>query len=344
MAVIRFDNDIHAIADELNKDCLMGNNDTTGANRLRTGIIGDSELIQKLLRDIGKIARADAPVLISGDSGTGKELIARAIHENSEYRSQQPFVVVNCGAIPTELIESELFGHVKGAFTGADRSTAGRIATADGGTLFLDEIADLPLRHQVKLLRFLQEGSIDPVGAHKPKQVDVRVIAASHINLEQAVGAGKFREDLFFRLNVLNLHSPRLAERKEDVELLAYHYLRLFLANNLSPARDFSGDALMALKCHSWPGNVRELMNRIQKALVMCDGNLLEAEDLGLVSPPSRTNAEVIDLESVREAAEKKALKNALDHAGNNISKAARALSVSRMTLYRLLDKHKLRV
>tara|TARA_B110000908_G_C10147016_1_gene399526 strand:+ start:535 stop:1059 length:525 start_codon:yes stop_codon:yes gene_type:complete len=174
--------------------------------------------------------------------------------------------------------------------------------------------------------------------------VDVRVLAASHVKLEEAVSAGKFREDLFFRLNVLNLHSPRLAERKDDIELLAYHYLRLFLASTVSPARDFSGDALIALKCHGWSGNVRELMNRIQKALIMCDGNLLEPEDLGLNSPPKRTNAEVIDLESVREAAEKKALKNALDHAGNNISKAARALSVSRMTLYRLLDKHKLRV
>lgn len=322
----------------------MDNNEKTSHRPLQTEIIGDSDLVQKLLRDIGKIARADAPVLISGDSGTGKELIARAIHQNSTLRSQQPFVVVNCGAIPAELIESELFGHVKGAFTGADKSTIGRIASADGGTPFLDEIADLPLSHQVKLLRFLQEGSIDPVGSHKPKQVDVRVLAASHVKLEEAVSAGKFREDLFFRLNVLNLHSPRLAERKEDIELLAYHYLHLFLASTVSPARDFSADALIALKCHSWSGNVRELMNRIQKALVMCDGNLLEPEDLGLVSPPNRTNAEVIDLESVREAAEKKALKNALDHAGNNISKAARALSVSRMTLYRLLDKHKLRV
>ena len=322
----------------------MDSNEKNRHQPLRTEIIGDSDLIQKLLRDIGKIARADAPVLISGDSGTGKELIARAIHQNSTLRSQQPFVVVNCGAIPAELIESELFGHVKGAFTGADKSTVGRIATADGGTLFLDEIADLPLSHQVKLLRFLQEGSIDPVGSHKPKQVNVRVLAASHVKLEEAVSAGKFREDLFFRLNVLNLHSPRLAERKDDIELLAYHYLRLFLASTVSPARDFSGDALIALKCHGWSGNVRELMNRIQKALVMCDGNLLEPEDLGLNSPPNRTNAEVIDLESVREAAEKKALKNALDHAGNNISKAARALSVSRMTLYRLLDKHKLRV
>ena len=322
----------------------MDSNEKISGQPLRTEIIGDSDPIQKLLRDIGKIARADAPVLISGDSGTGKELIARAIHQNSVLRSQQPFVVVNCGAIPAELIESELFGHVKGAFTGADKSTVGRIATADGGTLFLDEIADLPLSHQVKLLRFLQEGSIDPVGSHKPKQVDVRVLAASHVKLEEAVSAGKFREDLFFRLNVLNLHSPRLAERKDDIELLAYHYLRLFLASMVSPARDFSGDALIALKCHSWSGNVRELMNRIQKALVMCDGNLLEPEDLGLNNPPARTNAEVIDLESVREAAEKKALKNALDHADNNISKAARALSVSRMTLYRLLDKHKLRV
>ena len=322
----------------------MDTNEKTSGQPLRTEIIGDSDLIQKLLRDIGKIARADAPVLISGDSGTGKELIARAIHQNSKLRSQQPFVVVNCGAIPAELIESELFGHIKGAFTGADKSTVGRIASADGGTLFLDEIADLPLSHQVKLLRFLQEGSIDPVGSHKPKQVNVRVLAASHVKLEEAVSAGKFREDLFFRLNVLNLHSPRLAERKDDIELLAYHYLRLFLASTVSPARDFSGDALIALKCHGWSGNVRELMNRIQKALVMCDGNLLEPEDLGLNSPPNRTNAEVIDLESVREAAEKKALKNALDHAGNNISKAARALSVSRMTLYRLLDKHKLRV
>lgn len=322
----------------------MDKNQKNSRQALQTGIIGDSDLIKKLLRDIEKIARANAPVLISGDSGTGKELIARAIHQNNPQRADHPFVVVNCGAIPAELIESELFGHLKGAFTGADRSTIGRIASADGGTLFLDEIADLPLSHQVKLLRFLQEGSIDPVGSHRPRQVDVRVVAASHVKLEEAVNAGKFREDLFFRLNVLNLHSPRLAERKGDIETLAYHYLQLFLASTVSPARAFSGDALIALKCHSWSGNVRELMNRIQKALVMCDGSLVEPEDLGLDSPPHRSNADVIDLESVRVAAERKALKNALDHAGNNISKAARALSVSRMTLYRLLDKHKLRV
>ena len=321
----------------------MDKNQNKSRQPLQTDIIGDSELIKKLHRDIAKIARADAPVLISGDSGTGKELIARAIHRNNLQRAEHPFVVVNCGAIPAELIESELFGHIKGAFTGAEKSTIGRIASADGGTLFLDEIADLPLSHQVKLLRFLQEGSIDPVGSHRSKQVDVRVVAASHIKLEDAVNAGKFREDLFFRLNVLNLHSPRLAERKGDIETLAYHYLKLFLSSTVSSARAFSDDALIALKCHSWSGNVRELMNRIQKALVMCDGHLIEPEDLGLDSPPHRTNAEVIDLESVREVAERKALKDALDHAGNNISKAARALSVSRMTLYRLLNKHKLR-
>jgi len=319
------------------------NNRSTG-QPLQTGIIGESELIKKLLRDIGKIARADAPVLISGDSGTGKELIARAIHQNNPHRAENPFVVVNCGAIATDLIESELFGHLKGAFTGADKSTIGRIASADGGTLFLDEIADLPLSHQVKLLRFLQEGSIDPVGSHRSKQVDVRVVAASHVKLEDAVNSGNFREDLFFRLNVLNLHSPRLAERKGDIEILAYHYLRLFLTSTVSPARDFSCEALVALKCHNWPGNIRELINRIQKALVMCDGNFVEPEDLGLDRPVQRPNADVIDLESVRQAAERKALENALDHAGNNISKAARALSVSRMTLYRLLNKHKLRV
>jgi DNA-binding NtrC family response regulator len=322
----------------------MDKNQNKSRQPLQTDIIGDSELIKKLHRDIAKIARADAPVLISGDSGTGKELIARAIHRNNLQRAEHPFVVVNCGAIPAELIEPELFGHIKGAFTGAEKSTIGRIASADGGTLFLDEIADLPLSHQVKLLRFLQEGSIDPVGSHRSKQVDVRVVAASHIKLEDAVNAGKFREDLFFRLNVLNLHSPRLAERKGDIEALAYHYLKLFLSSTVSSARAFSDDALIALKCHSWSGNVRELMNRIQKALVMCDGHLIEPEDLGLDSPPHRTNAEVIDLESVRKAAERKALKDALDHAGNNISKAARALSVSRMTLYRLLNKHKLRV
>ena len=322
----------------------MDKNQNKSRQPLQTDIIGDSELIKKLHRDIAKIARADAPVLISGDSGTGKELIARAIHRNNLQRAEHQFVVVNCGAIPVELIESELFGHIKGAFTGAEKSTIGRIASADGGTLFLDEIADLPLSHQVKLLRFLQEGSIDPVGSHRSKQVDVRVVAASHIKLEDAVNAGKFREDLFFRLNVLNLHSPRLAERKGDIETLAYHYLKLFLSSTVSSARAFSDDALIALKCHSWSGNVRELMNRIQKALVMCDGHLIEPEDLGLDSPPHRTNAEVIDLESVREVAERKALKDALDHAGNNISKAARALSVSRMTLYRLLNKHKLRV
>jgi len=322
----------------------MKNREEICGIKLKTDIIGDSDVIKKLLKDITKIARAEAPVLISGESGTGKELIAKAIHQNNPRRINHPFVVLNCGAIPSELLESELFGHVKGAFTGAEKCTTGRIAAADGGTLFLDEIADLPISQQGKLLRFLQEGCIDPVGASKAKKVNVRVVAASHIKLETAVSTNRFREDLFFRLNVLNLHSPRLAERKGDIETLAYHYLNLFLATTVTPARDFSSDALVAISCHNWPGNVRELMNRIQKALVMCDGKLLEPEDLGLCIPDRRANAEVIDLESVREAAEKKALQSALEHAGNNISKAARALSASRMTLYRLLDKHKLRI
>ena len=225
----------------------MDSNEKISGQPLRTEIIGDSDPIQKLLRDIGKIARADAPVLISGDSGTGKELIARAIHQNSALRSQQPFVVVNCGAIPAELIESELFGHVKGAFTGADKSTVGRIATADGGTLFLDEIADLPLSHQVKLLRFLTGGQHRPGGlSHRSRQVDVRVVAASHVKLEEAVSSRKIsRRSVFFRLNVLNLHSPRLAERKGDIELLAYHYLRLI--SNASTGQPSAGLFLRSL-------------------------------------------------------------------------------------------------
>jgi len=322
----------------------MKNRDERCDIKLKTEIIGNSDVIIKLLKDIKKIARAEAPVLISGESGTGKELIAKAIHENNPRRANHPFVVLNCGAIPSELLESELFGHVKGAFTGAEKCAIGRIAAADGGTLFLDEIADLPMSQQGKLLRFLQEGSIDPVGASKVKKVNVRVIAASHVKLETAVSNNEFREDLFFRLNVLNLHSPRLAERQGDIETLAYHYLNAFLSTTVTPARNFSNDALIALSCHSWPGNVRELMNRIQKALVMCEGKLLEPDDLDLCIPDRYANAEVIDLESARQAAEKKALKSALEHAGNNISQAARALSVSRMTLYRLLDKHKLRI
>ncbi len=272
------------------------------------GLIGDSAPIRKLLKDIRKVARANAPVLISGESGTGKELIARAIHRDDSRRSGHPFVVVNCGAIPAMLLESELFGHVRGAFTGADKNKTGRIEAADGGTLFLDEIGDLPIAQQVKLLRFLQEGTIDPVGSLQSRKVDVRVLAASHIKLEEAVLAGDFREDLFFRLNVLQLHSPRLADRKADIEQLAYHYLNLFRLSSSSVARDFSRDALRAMAIHSWPGNVRELMNRVQKALVMSEFKLITPEDLGLTLPHSQTATEIVDLESVRNLAEKQAL------------------------------------
>lgn len=303
-------------------------------------LIGESPATHKLNALIGKLAPTDATVLIRGESGTGKELVAHALHEGSR-RSSAPFVAVNCGAIAENLIQSELFGHEKGAFTGAHQRKVGRIEKAHGGTLFLDEIGDLPLEMQASLLRFLQEGQIERVGSGQVMNVDVRVLAATHVDLEQAVAQGRFREDLYYRLNVLQLHTARLRDRPADIPVLATHFLTLYAGEIGRRPRNFSDAAMKAMLQCDWPGNVRELANRVRRGMAMADGRLIQPADLGLSFaadelPQPATLARYIS------DAEAHALRDALTLYPNNVSRAAASLGVSRPTFYRLLHKHHL--
>lgn len=300
------------------------------------GMVGQADAMVKLRRQIRKVAETGAPVLICGESGTGKELAAQAIHSCSA-RKDGPLVAVNCGAIAASLIQSELFGYVRGAFTGATTDRRGLIEAADGGTIFLDEIGDLPMELQANLLRFLQEKSIQRVGAVRSTPVDVRVIAASHINLADAVVVGRFREDLFYRLNVLPIEVPPLRQRMEDVPLLARHFLKLCSADRSYRVEGFSRQAVEAMAVHPWPGNVRELYNRVQRAVVMTEQLWIGPHDLGL-QPADGVAAH--DLGQVRTAAERDVICRVLTCMGSNVTLAARELGVSRMTLYRLMDKH----
>ncbi|HGT3366671.1 TPA: sigma 54-interacting transcriptional regulator [Pseudomonas aeruginosa] len=304
-------------------------------------LLGESLAVRDLRRLLAKLAPTDSPVLIRGESGTGKELVARTLHRQSR-RVDKPFVAINCGAIPEHLIQSELFGHEKGAFTGAHQRKVGRIEAADGGTLFLDEIGDLPLELQANLLRFLQEQQIERVGGSWPVEVDVRVLAATHVDLEAAIDAGTFREDLYYRLNVLQVGTAPLRERSEDLPLLANHFSRLYSLETGRRPRRFSEDALAAMAMHAWPGNVRELANRVRRGLVLAEGKQIEAQDLGLEcargdGPP------LSSLEVYKLCAERQAMCDALARYGDNLSVAARMLGVSRPTFYRLLHKHRLR-
>ncbi|MDB5906899.1 MAG: uncharacterized protein JWP34_1013 [Massilia sp.] len=300
-------------------------------------LTGDSAAIARLRAQIGKVAQSDAPVLIWGESGSGKELTAQAIHTRST-RAAGPFVPINCGAIPPALVQSELFGHARGAFTGAARDKAGLIESAAGGTVFLDEIADLPKDLQSNLLRFLQEKTIYRVGSTRSITVDVRVIAASHVNLQQAVADGLFREDLYYRLNVLPIDVPPLRERKDDLDMLARHFFHAFAIEKAPHLKGFGSDALRAIREHDWPGNVRELINRTRRAMVLSEGRLIGPHDLGLA--PRRAPAPGAGLDAWRIDAERAAIGASLERAGRNITQAARDLGVSRMTLYRLLAKH----
>ncbi len=308
-----------------------------GADAL--GMVGQSAAMARLRMQIRKVAVTEAPVLIGGESGSGKELAAQAIHRGSA-RVEGPFVAVNCGAIVPALAQSELFGHERGSFTGALADRRGLIASAEGGTLFLDEIGDLPLDLQTNLLRFLQEKTIQRVGGARSLPVDVRVVAASHIDLAEAVACGKFREDLYYRLHVLSITVPPLRERKEDVPMLAQHFYRRCSADlRTTRVEGFGRQAVAAMLAHDWPGNVRELFNRVQRAVVMTDSRLIAPDDLELACDEHEHG---VCLDAARTLAERDAIRFTLDRTGRNVTHAARELGVSRMTLYRLMEKHRI--
>lgn len=309
----------------------------SASGRTLAGMVGESRAMRRVRADIAKIAGAEVPVLVTGETGTGKELIARAIHENSA-RAKGPFIAVNCGALPPSLIQSELFGYEKGAFTGASQRRQGRIEAANGGTLFLDEIGDLPPEVQAVLLRFLQEGAIQRVGATHELPVDVRVVAATHVNLERAIHERCFREDLYYRLNVLSIQVPPLRARAEDVEPIARYFLDILEPQPRRRKRDFAADARSAMLRHHWPGNVRELMNRVQRAMVMAEAGVISARDLGLDQLLQADSCPT--LEMARLNAERAVIDHALVETAHNVTEAAKRLKVSRRTLYRLMERH----
>jgi len=302
-------------------------------------MVGTCEAMQQLFRTIRKVANTDANVFITGESGTGKELTAVAIHERSP-RRKGPFVAINCGAIGNHLIQSELFGYERGAFTGANQRKIGRVEEADGGTLFLDEIGDLPLESQVHLLRFLQERKIDRLGGHDPVAVDVRIISATHIDLEAAMADGRFRTDLFHRLCVLRVDEPPLRARGKDIEILALHVLHKFKSDGRRKIIGFAPSAIEAMYSYAWTGNVREMINRVRRAIVMAENKLITADDLGL---GHCTGIESTTLAAARDAAEKRAIELTLLRHRHKLSEAAAELGISRVTLYRLMVAHGLR-
>jgi two-component system, NtrC family, response regulator len=304
------------------------------------GIIGVSPVMHKVFSLTRKVSETGYPVLITGDSGTGKEMVAKAIHSLSP-RSQKPFIIINCGAIPENLLESELFGHEKGAFTGAVARKKGKFEQADSGTVFLDEIGELPLAMQVKILRFLQEGTIERVGGKDVISLDTRIIAATNVDLEKPIENGGFREDLYYRLNVLPVQLPPLKERPEDIMVLAQHFLHTE-SQSLNAGRiSFSPAAMAALAAYNWPGNVRELQNRIYRSLSLINGQTITPDDLGLETcQPDKAAETFYTLQEARNQAEQQCVRKALLLTGNNISQAAKLLKTSRPTLHDLLKKH----
>lgn len=300
------------------------------------GLMGSGTRMQSVFESIRKVATSDAPVLILGESGTGKEMTARAIHQRSP-RHDGPFIAINCSAIPESLIESELFGHEKGAFTGAHLQRKGRIEHAAGGTLFLDEVGEIPLPIQVKLLRFLQEQCIERVGGRQEISVDARIVAATNADLKKGMAGGTFREDLFYRLAVVQINLPALREREDDVLVLARVFLQRFSEENKKPGLAFAPDALRALRQHSWPGNVRELQNRIKRAVIMSDSRRIGASDLELTAVG--TTAPGTSLKDAREQLERELIRQTLRRHSGKITSTAQELGVSRPTLYELMEK-----
>ena len=311
-----------------------------GQNDLE-GLVGNSAPMQDVFRMIRRVGPSDVPVLIAGESGTGKELVARAIHRQSA-RKSEPFIAINCGAIPETLLESELFGYEKGAFTGAAQQRKGRIESAQHGTLFLDEIGDIPLALQVKLLRFLQDHTIQRLGAKETIAVDARILAATNVDLQKAIVEGKFREDLYYRLCVVTIAVPALSERGSDITLLARTFLTKFAEQEKKPLKGFTPQAVEALRRHPWPGNVRELENRIKRAVVMAEGKYVTPENLEL-KDPSLSEEEASTLKASRDSREKDLVRLAWEKAEGNVSRAAAELGISRPTLYQLLIRYGLK-
>jgi len=302
------------------------------------GMLGTCQKMQDVFSVIRKVATTDAPILIMGESGTGKELVARALHHQS-LRNSKPFIVINCGAIPENLLESELFGHEKGAFTGAHVQRKGRFEMAEEGTLFLDEIGELPQTLQVKILRFLQEKVIERVGGREQIEVDTRVVAATNRDLKEAMKEGKFREDLYFRLGVIMVSLPPLREREGDVVLMAKAFLERYTDENKKQLKGFSSHAIEAIAQYNWPGNVRELENRIKRAVIMAEGKKIVPADLEMEAPEKRTKFEGMTLKEAREELEKDLLQRSLIRNKGNLSRVASELGVSRPTLYDLMEK-----
>ncbi|MDW7644575.1 MAG: PEP-CTERM-box response regulator transcription factor [Desulfuromonadales bacterium] len=311
------------------------------------GIFGQCPAMQEVFTTISKVATTNVSVLVLGESGTGKELVARAMHSES-LRAKAPFIPINCGAIPENLLESELFGHEKGAFTGAQSRVHGKVEYAHGGTLFLDEIGELSAPLQVKLLRFLQDGVMQRVGGREDIAVDVRVIAATNVDIEKAIASGAFREDLYYRLGVISLSLPPLRERGDDMLLLANLFLHRYCDSFKKKVRGFSAAAMNQLQTYAWPGNVRELENKVKRAIIMSDGPLITPADLGFESstanlePAMKTTG--MSLKDAKDRVERQMVLAAIEQEQGNIAKAAETLGISRPTIYDLMKKHGLHV
>ena len=295
-----------------------------------------------LCRTVERVAPTDATTLILGDTGTGKELIARGLHQLSS-RENESFCAINCAAIPDALLESELFGYEKGAFTGASGAKQGRIERANKGTLFLDEIGDMPLTLQAKMLRFLQERVLERLGGHKEIPVDVRIVCATHRNIEEMISEGEFREDLYYRLSEIVMTIPALKDREGDSIILSNAFLQRFNQQQGRSISGFTDDALKSIESYAWPGNIRELENKIKRAVIMAETNMITSEDLA-IKPNNPEDAIPLNLREVRDAAEKKAISRALNNSGNNMAKAARLLGITRPTLYTMVSKYKLNI
>jgi len=292
----------------------------------------------KVCRTVEKVATSNATVMLLGESGTGKEVLARGLHQASQRRAGK-FVAINCAAIPENLLESELFGYEKGAFTGAAKQTLGKIETANGGTLMLDEIGDLPFSLQAKLLRFLQERTIERIGGRQEIPVDVRIVCATHQDLKALTKESRFREDLYYRLAEIVVNIPPLRERVGDPALLAHAFVRRFAHEQNRSSMHLSDDAVRAIEAHPWPGNIRELENCVKRAVIMADGNQISLDEIGLAPPPAEQDTASLDLRTIRDEAEKRAIIAALGRVNGNIVKAAELLGVSRPTLYDLMHR-----